>query len=299
MNFVLSTDSGAEMLFDQALADNIVIVPFRYAVGGTEHIDVFNRNEEYQTFYRALAEHRTMLTICPSVGQCEEAFDEIFETGKRALIHIASASALSDAYKNAVKAAKNTLIKYPGRELYILDSRTVSAGQRLLLHMALQLREKGGMPTAEAFISLQNTAALIRTFLLPDPVYLKNSTDLSESVGFGGLLNLYALFCADGAGRFVKYGTYKGLKSALKHLTADYVNLDPALRRTAFTSCGHDFSFIQALAALLKETGAADTIDHDWMGPVLCRYAGPAALCFSFLSDKPADKPAKIIPKNH
>lgn len=95
------------------------------------------------------------IIIPPQRTDYEDFFDELAEKDCD-VIHVSQGQAWSAAYKNAMAAAKNTMVKFRNRLIFVADSRGTAAGQALILDSALSAKAKGESP--EEIFSLVDRA---------------------------------------------------------------------------------------------------------------------------------------------
>ena len=131
------TDSASDLLPHELCAMGVDCVPSIIIFGDEEYRENVTLSRE--KFFELLQERKHFpRTAQPSTIECEELFTKYMEMGDETVM-ITLSSAFSGFYEN-VTAVKN----YLGYEnCYIVDGRSVSGGQRILIERAVSLRDEG------------------------------------------------------------------------------------------------------------------------------------------------------------
>ncbi len=95
--------------------------------------------------------------------EVEQYFDELLDRGIDAIIHIAPHSAFSEEYVCCKKAAGNELIKYPRRNVYVVDGKAFSSGLKPLVELAIRLKDEG-RTAEETYLALVSAAETVQTY---------------------------------------------------------------------------------------------------------------------------------------
>ena len=164
-SFTISVDDDCDLPAAQLAAFGVIARSQDYRLNG-----ILCSPPDCESDYDRLSEETSggkLLARAKSTREIyEEFFDSIFETGVRALVHIAPDPDVTDDYSAAVKAAKNELIKFPRCELYIVNSHAFSAGLLPIVGKAIRLRD-AGMNAAEAFVALSSLSERAATYFIP------------------------------------------------------------------------------------------------------------------------------------
>jgi fatty acid-binding protein DegV len=152
--FIL-TDSASGFTAGQAFADQIDgVIPFKSLKGRPTPITI----KAYESHFYPLAKQGTV-------------------------IHISISSGLSDAYDNAAAAALNiNQLDHSDQHVFIIDSKSVSAGQQLIVYEALKLRAANYNATLIAKQLIEATMS-IRTWLTVDAQHLIDSGHCPKILG--------------------------------------------------------------------------------------------------------------------
>ena len=132
----LIIDAGSDLNMIQAAELDVTLIPMTVRFGDEEFrsgVDITN-----EEFYNKLAASKELpATSQPTPFEYESAYQQVKDSGDQAVVLCVS-SALSGTFQSATIAAD-------GFEdcIYVVDTRAVSAGQRILLDYAISLRNHG------------------------------------------------------------------------------------------------------------------------------------------------------------
>lgn len=157
------TDSAADIEHSESEKLGISVIPLAVYIDGKEYKDDFLHSKE--RFYRLTKLSKDLpKTSQPSPYVYECALKKARDSGESVVV-ITVSSALSGSYQSAVLA--RDLIGYG--ECYVIDSKSASAGQKLLVKEALRLRDNG-YTAKEIADSLLNFRKRITVFACIDDI---------------------------------------------------------------------------------------------------------------------------------
>lgn len=278
-NFVLSIDCGADGFGAQFEADGVHILPYSSCVAGKKYALPFLTNDDAEKYYTRVKRYGSSDIDIPLAAAYEAHFDEILDNN-RALIHLCESSKLSASYKNTTAAAKNTLLKFRTRELYIVDTKTVSAGLSLLLAHAVKLRD-GATSAADCFINLLDLVECIETFFtIFDVDYFSTFSPLGNTRTVGSLLNArpYGKLI-DGSAKIET--VFKGNAAAMRKMRTEILSGADGNADNIAISASGNFEFAAKLADSVCADNHGISVSH--MSPSLGRLCGAEAVCAAYL----------------
>ena len=132
------TDTDSSLPPDVAARFGIRQVPILINFGK----ETFKANEEIDdatVFARVNRDGRLPTTAAPSPGQFAEAYEAAFATGADRIVCLCVSSAISGTYGAAVVARD----LYPGRDITVVDTRTLSMAQGFMVLAAAEAAEAG------------------------------------------------------------------------------------------------------------------------------------------------------------
>lgn len=173
-------DSAADILPNEASKNGIIHIPLTILFESNEYRDAVDLTHE--EFYEKLIESDVLPTTCQvPPAMFEDVYKEVTEAGDEAIV-ITLSSKLSGTYQSAVIAADGY------DNIHVIDSESVSLGERILLQRAISLKEQGYSAT-EIEISLNIEKKHIRLMALLDTLeYLKKGGRISAATAVAGAI---------------------------------------------------------------------------------------------------------------
>ncbi|HBD86953.1 MAG TPA: DegV family protein, partial [Clostridiales bacterium] len=185
--------------------ENITIVPLRITFGEEDYYDGVTLS--HQQFYEKLIESDEFpKTSQVSPFEFENVFRAVQEAGDTAVV-ITLSQKLSGTYQSALMAAEGF-----GDIIKVVDSKSVSLGEGILVQYAAALRD-AGQSAAEIAEKLEEKKQDICVIALLDTLeYLKKGGRLSKAAAFaGGLLSIKPVLSL-AEGEIVVLGKARGSK---------------------------------------------------------------------------------------
>ena len=187
-NYVILSDSCMDLNPEQRKQFGIekpVPGSVLYPDGSDHQADIDWETISFEEFYRRLDKKEHFKTGLPNQYLIGQRVEEYFKEGKDVLT-VTLSSGMSGTY-NSFLIAKNELEeKYPGRHLYVVDSRRYSGGINILCVMASLNREKG-MSIEENFKWLEEKKLCLHQIgILDNLFFLHRSGRISYGKAFFG-----------------------------------------------------------------------------------------------------------------
>ena len=205
-NYILFTDSGADI--PPALLSEWGVgyqpLTFRF-----DHIDKEFSNDEMdiREFYRLMREGHIAKTSAVASAIFKDTFEAILAEGKD-ILYLAFSSGLSATCNNGRVAAEDAVAKFPDRKIVVVDSLAASAGQGLLLWLAVQKKREGASLEEVAQYLEDTKLHLCHWFTVDDLVYLKRGGRVSAAAALvGGMLQIKPVLHVDNEGHLIKMST--------------------------------------------------------------------------------------------
>ena len=218
------TDSAADFEPQELQRLQVSCIPLSVIFGDREYRENIDLNKEQ--FYQLLSQADKLPTTAqPSPQMVLELFEEAKEAGEEAL-YITISSAISGTYQSACMA--QNMAEYDG--CYVVDSRSATAGQRLLVEEAVRLRDQG-LGAAEIAQQLEQLRSLVTIFACLDTLEnLYRGGRISQtSYAIGNLAQIKPIIHLDAEGKVTvpakAMGTRKGLDMLCKKL--EQIPMDP------------------------------------------------------------------------
>lgn len=175
------SDSGSDILAGETAKKDVIILPLKVNFGGVEYLD--GKTISHKEFYEKLIETDVLPTTSQvPPAEYEEAFRSAIAEGKETLC-ITLSSKLSGCYQSAQIAREDVQEDYPEAKIFVVDSENACLGQRILVELAIRLREQG-MGCDAIAQELEKMKKRVRLVALIDTLeYLIKGGRLSRGVG--------------------------------------------------------------------------------------------------------------------
>ena len=273
-------DSASDILPEECAQLGLIHLPMKVIFGTEEYADAVDMT--HREFYEKLIESDELPTTCQiPPAEFAEACEKVVAAGDEAVVVTVSGK-LSGTYQSAMIAA----MEYPGK-VFVVDSRSVSLGQRILIQHGLSLAEQGfGAEDIARMLEFQREK--IRVMALLDTLeYLKKGGRLSSAVA-GTLLSIKPVIGLDD-GAVAMIGKARGSKQGNN------------LLRLLISQCGginFEMPFCLAYSglsdAMLKKyitdsaelwQGKTECLPIATVGCAIGAHTGPGAIAIAFFEN--------------
>ena len=277
MKVRIITDSGSD--FTSSCPPCVTVLPLTITFGMESFQDGVTLS--HQEFYEKLIEDDALPTtsqIAPI--QFEDAFRQAVEAGESVVAVILSAK-LSGTWQSACIAAE----EFPD-QVFVVDSETVTIGERILVERAIELADQG-MDARSIAAQLEQEKKDIRLVALLDTLeYLKRGGRISSSAAVvGGLLSIKPVVAVQD-GEVALLGKARGSKNGNNLLVQliEKTNGVDFTRPYRLRYTGLNDSLLQKYIADSKALWAGHTEDLPigTVGGAIGTHAGPGAVAVAF-----------------
>ena len=275
-------DSASDILPSEAEALGLIHLPLKVIFGEQEFSDSVDLT--HKEFYDKLIE----TDVFPTTSQVNPdafatAFQKVTEAGDTAIV-ITLSGKLSGTYQSAMIAADD----FEGK-VFVIDSETVTIGERILLQRGLALRDQG-LSAAEIVEKLNEEKHHIRLLALLDTLeYLKKGGRISAAVAFAGnILSIKPVIAIEN-GEVNLVGKARGSKKGnnlLRELIANCggINFDKPF---ALAYSGLSDHLLQKYIEDSSEIWSThtDKLPISSVGCTIGAHAGPGAVAIAFFEN--------------
>ena len=275
-------DSASDILPSEAEALGLIHLPLKVLFGEQEFSDSVDLT--HKEFYEKLIE----TDIFPTTSQVNPdafatAFQKVTEAGDTAIV-ITLSGKLSGTYQSAMIAADD----FEGK-VFVIDSESVTIGERILLQRGLALRDQG-LSAAEIVEKLNEEKHHIRLLALLDTLeYLKKGGRISAAVAFtGNILSIKPVIAIEN-GEVSLVGKARGSKKGnnlLRELIANCggINFDKPF---ALAYSGLSDHLLQKYIEDSSEIWSThtDKLPISSVGCTIGAHAGPGAVAIAFFEN--------------
>lgn len=280
--YEIFTDSGCDLPAELREKWNVKMVSLNLRFRGTERAD--SVGEGIEELYQALRNGETASTSAINPDSWEKAMEPTLQSGKDVLV-LAFSSGLSTTYQSAVIAAGDLAEKYPQRRIRVVDTRSASLGQGLLVYYACRKRDEGMELDALADWAEDAKTHLCHWFTVDDLMYLKRGGRVSAATALvGTMLNIKPVLHMDNEGHLISMVKARGRKAAISTLVSKMQELGGGWdNRTVFICHADCRDDAERLAALAKEKCGVEEAFIGNLGAVIGSHAGPGTLSLFFM----------------
>lgn len=236
-------------------------------------------------FYQKMRDGGVAKTSAINIASFQEVFEEYCKEGVDVL-YVGFSSGLSSTVQAAEVAARLLSQKYPERTIKVIDTLAASAGQGLLLYLAVKSKENGATLEETAQVVENNILKLAHWFTVDDLVYLKRGGRVSAVSAFvGGMLGIKPVLHVDNEGHLIPVLKVRGRKTSLRTMADKYTETaeDPK-SGIVFISHGDCIDDAQALAKMIEDEHGVKTEIITYVGPVIGAHSGPGTLALFFIA---------------
>lgn len=283
-NYIISTDSTADLPKEYCLEHNIHIHPLYYTLDG----EVYGGDKDLspEEFYAKMRSGVMPTTMASNPEFVLDSFTKQVEEGLDVL-HISFSSALSCSYNNAAVGAREVCEDHPGSKIIVIDSYCASMGQGLLVYKAVQLKEQGKSIEEVAAWVEANKDHLCHQFTVDNLFHLHRGGRVSKTAAIiGTLINVKPVLHVDLTGHLIPLENVRGRKKSLIKLVD---NMETRMKGyendTIFISHGDCLEDAQFVADQIKERFGIEHIVINWVCPTIGAHSGPGTVALFFMGD--------------
>ena len=281
--YIILTDSCCDFPADMVEELGLVVQPLSFLMEGKEYFNYpDNHDMDPHVFYEKLRAGTLGTTSAVSVGVFQEAMGKIVEEGKDILC-ISFSSALSTTYQSACIAAQDVMEAHPGSKVLVVDSRSASLGQGLLVYLTAQ-KKKEGLSLEELRDYVESIKrSVCHWFTVDDLNHLKRGGRVSAAAALvGTMLQMKPVLHVDDEGRLIPVSKVRGRKASLKALVDQMEELvtDPSVVFISHGDCGDE---ARELGETIKAKFPVKKLVINYVGPVIGNHSGPGTMALFFL----------------
>jgi len=284
-DYVVFTDSACDISTRLLQKWGVHCVDMTFSFVG-ETGEYINEDVPNHEFYDRMRKGAHPQTAAINAHAFSEAFSPILEEGKD-ILYVAFSSVLSTTFQSACMAVEELKVRYPARNIAVVDTLSASAGGGMIVYMAVERRNSGA--------GFEENAAYLRElvkkqcvwFTVEDLEYLKRGGRINPAVAFvGSLLGIKPVLKVNGEGYLEKVSTVRGKNKAIEELANRYGSLAVRdLEMPIFISHADCLEDAQALEDILRQRYDAEVTLIADIGPVVGSHVGPGALAIFFIGE--------------
>ena len=281
--FIIFTDSSCDISYDivKSWEADYSHLTFRFNDSENEYTGA---TMDTKAFYDKMRAGGIAKTSAINPDGFMMRFEEYLKAGVD-ILYLGFSSGLSTTYSSARIAANALSEKYPDRKILCVDTLCASAGQGLLLKMAIDKKNAGASIEETRDYVESKKLHICHWFTVDDLVYLKRGGRVSATTAFvGNMLGIKPVLHVDNEGHLVNVSKVRGRKTAILEMAKKYGELAEAGEDGyVFISHGDCLSDAEFLAKTIEEKYGKKTEIITFVGPVIGAHSGPGTLALFFV----------------
>ena len=265
--FIICTENTCDLDSAYLYERNVGVVKLHYFLNGEEVSD-----DVIPLFYKKLKDGCKGTTSQPSPAEFEDLWTPYLKEDFD-ILHLSFSSVLSGTYSNACATANRLKDTFPDNKIIVVDTKSQSGGQGLLVDLVCDYKEKGH-PIDECYEYAINTAPKINhIFTLDNLRSLASSGRVSNVEAFiGNLLQIKPLLYTDPEGNLKPFSRVISKKLALNGLVEKTKSRYTGEVPLIYISHADCLSDAEIIGAKLASLGA--TIKYLPLSPVIGSHTG-------------------------
>lgn len=273
------TDSAADFTREELAAHNVRAVALQTIFG--EETFLAGETLDRDAFWARLIGGENAKTSQPSPDSFLKVFEEAKEAGDE-VVYIAISSGISGTMQSAMLA--RSLADY--EPIYIVDSNTASAAQKILVIAACRLREEGKLSAAQIAEEIIALRSRVRLYANVDTLeYLARGGRISKAAAsIGTLAQLKPQIYVSPEGKVEVFGKaigrHRAIDALVKKITSFPIQKDcPVIPVYSYASDNAE-AFMKKLE---KEGVSCDAHLLTDLGATIATHVGPNAYGLAFI----------------
>ena len=242
-----------------------------------EHYDDLGVSMSSHEFYERMRKGEEPKTAQVPYSQIIETFEEAVKSGVPT-VYICFTAALSGTYDTAVIAARDVVERYPGSELYVVDSKLPSVAEGMLVIEAVRQLDRG--LTARELVAWAEEARyfVCGYFTLPDLESLRRGGRIPDVAAIAGAkLDIKPILSFDLNGGLTFHSVARGRKKSIKQILQLYTEQcrDEVQSLVVVASADAMKEQREIVEQVMKITENKVAVGQSQIGPVIGSHVGP------------------------
>lgn len=278
MPYQIITDSCCDLTGEEYTRLDVTMVPLSVMWDGVSHSH-FSTEDALEDFYNRMRGGLVATTSALNPDSWERAMEPWLQAGRDLLV-IAVSSGISGTYQSAVIAARELKEAYPERQIWLVDSRSGSLGEGLLLWHACKMRDQGITLEENALWLRENAKRICHWVTVDDLSHLRRSGRLSGAGAIlGTMLDIKPIIRVTEEGKLTSDSKVRGRKASIRMLAKKFAqSRDPGSEELVTIAHGDCREDADTLAQILRQEYGVKNIHIGFVGPILGAHTGPGVL---------------------
>lgn len=282
-DYIIMTDSACDISEKVLNEWGVKYACLTFMFDGEEEI-YSNYDLESKSFYDQMREGKVARTSAINAESFKDLFKAELDEG-RDVLYLGFSSGLSTTYNSARMAAQELAEEYPDRKILTVDTLAASAGQGLLVYLAVEKKRNGATIEELAEYMTEICPSMCHWFTVDDLVYLKRGGRVSAAAALiGTALGIKPVLHVDDEGHLINVSKVRGRKNALKAIVDKYEELALEPNSGVVYICNADCNDdVEVMKQMLRDRFSVEVKYVADIGPVIGAHAGPGTIALFFL----------------
>ncbi len=278
MDYQIITDSCCDFTEAEYRSLGVTAVSLEVMWDGISHSH-FSTEAELKDFYEQMRGGLVATTSALNPDSWARAMEPWLAAGQDLLV-LAVSSGISGTMQSAVIAARDLKGTYPDRKIWVVDSRSGSLGEGLLLWHACKMRSAGVSLEENAKWLREQAVRVCHWVTVDDLSHLRRSGRLSGAGALlGTMLDIKPIIRVTEEGKLVSDAKVRGRKASIRMLAKKFAESRNADHEELVTIAHGDcLADAEALAEILRRDYGVQNIHIGYVGPILGAHTGPGVL---------------------
>lgn len=281
--FIISTDSGCDLSLELCKEKGIIPLFMNYIDGENVIVDTMQQADIVKFYKRMEDEAKMFKTSAVNIQEAYDFLKSLLEYNKP-VIHISLGGGISGTYNNFVTAKEMLDEKYPGHEIYLIDSTSASLGYGILVLEAAKMRDEG-KSIIEVKEYLESVKRGINPYFTTNTLtYLARGGRVTKIASiFGNVLSIKPILRLDFDGHLLvhtkghgKANTYKKMIEAIKEQVVNPKD------QTLYVSHSNAIESAVEFAEMVKKELGFKDIFYSYIGSIIGSHTGPGLIAVFF-----------------
>ncbi|MBP5254267.1 MAG: DegV family protein [Lachnospiraceae bacterium] len=285
-DYIIATSSTSDLPRTWLEAHQIPFIAYTFT-DGTSVFEDDCREESRQDLYTKMRAGARYKTSMINEYTYYEFFKGLVEQGKD-VIFLDMSEKMSVSFQNSRMASSRIAADYPGRKLYLMDTRCISGGLGLLVEKMVLMKEDGASFEDVVAWGEAHKLEVAHRFTVNDLNYLKAGGRVSNASALvGTILNIKPVLYVPDTGTLDVVSKVRGRKAALQKILAGILHdlsacdCRGAVVRILQADCVPDAEWVRD--GILEAHPELAEVSITGLGVVIGAHCGPGLLAVFYL----------------
>mgnify|MGYP001219927331 CR=1 FL=1 len=287
--YVIITDSTADLQKDIAQSMGIKVIPMEYTIDGALKTycstdSSFDDKEFYDMLKKGAKCSTSQITVSTYLDFFKKYLDEGLD-----ILYICFSSALSGTYNSSILAKKELEAEYPDRKIITIDSKAAAMGQGLLTYKVAKLKKEENFSIEDGENWAQsNMDRICHWFTVDDLHHLARGGRMSSmKATIGSTLSIKPVLHVNSEGKLIPVKNVRGRKKSIKSLF-EIMQERMVLEENNEIFICHAQAYEEAkmLGDMIKAEYGIEKIHISPIGPIIGTHLGPGAITLFFVGNE-------------